>query len=101
MLYPPPFATFDAECFNLDAIRRLALNADDVWLKFMELRCGIKCVYVPCKRWGIGIRSKALRGTGLCIENCEHSGNDVQIENCQKAYGISLADYAVVDEDSL
>lgn len=40
VLYPPMI--FDDETFNLDSICRLALNADDIWLKACELRCGIK-----------------------------------------------------------
>lgn len=43
ILYPPHI--FTAETFNRDLIIRLALTADDIWLKIMELRNHIPVVW--------------------------------------------------------
>ena len=42
ILYPP--RAIPAEGFDVEAIRALTLNTDDIWLKFVEMRTGAKVV---------------------------------------------------------
>lgn len=46
ILYPPH--CLDERAFDIEKIQELCLDADDIWLKCMELLKGTKVVWVPC-----------------------------------------------------
>lgn len=77
-LYPP--GILPELTFNSSYIRELCLNADDVWLKYMELMKGIKIVYVPTANDKLWLNGKFGRN-GLASSNVEHNQNDKYIEN--------------------
>ena len=48
VLYPP--GILPPETFDVEKIKELCLDADDVWLKFMELKNKIPVVWAKCRR---------------------------------------------------
>ena len=75
-LFPPncmPPETFDAE-----AIEHLCLNADDVWLKCMQLIVGIKVVATTANQNLTYIPN--TQNVALCHSNLDEGGNDVYLE---------------------
>lgn len=64
--------------FNSTYIKKLCYSADDVWLKFMELKNDVKVVYVPGANrfiWNNG----RLNREGLCMLNVIKNQNDIYI----------------------
>ena len=93
ILYPP--GCLNQEVFNAKNIKKLCLNADDIWLKFMELKNGTKCVCASSKNnrpYGFEIR--AQRNNGLKFENWHKSKNDKYIVTLEKVFGIQLSEYS-------
>lgn len=90
VLYPPHFAS--ADLFDIDAIKTIALNADDLWLKFYELRHGINVVWAPNNRphpYSIPSTKKQ----GLYVLNVKQEGNDKVIHDIERYFDISLYSY--------
>lgn len=93
VLYPPGCLHTDA--FANDKIKQLCLDADDIWLKIMELRNGIK---VCCA----GDGSKIISITGsqesaLWRENLYNGRNDSIIKKCMEFYGIKSLTNCYID----
>jgi len=84
ILYPPHLLS--TETFNYANIMRLSPNADDLWLKTMELLSDVKVVWKPC----FIMRPKAIDGSqdvGLKLLNVYgNSENDLYIKNLQSVY---------------
>ena len=81
-LYPPE--CMDKELFNMENIRLLAPNADDLWFKIMQVKKGTpvvlakrneKLVYVP-----------GSQEIGLRHDNRENHGNDIQLAKLLSVY---------------
>ncbi len=89
-LYPPN--SLDAEAFHMEHIKALSYNADDVWLKFMQLKAGTPVVYVPSLH-RIPVEIRAHMYTGLNLANVHQNQNDVYIRQLSEFYHINLADY--------
>ena len=88
VLYPPKL--LPAETFNADKIKELCLNADDIWLKFMELKNNIPVVWVKSKR----VHPLSIKGAqkdSLQKNNYHENQNDKYIIALQNYYGINLA----------
>ena len=84
VLYPPHL--LPGETFNAEAIKELCLDADDIWLKFMELLAGVKVVWAANPR----VHPPVVEGSqdvGLCKTNVEESMNDIQLANMIQRYG--------------
>lgn len=90
ILYPPH--SLDTEVFNISQIKALCLKADDIWLKFMELRQKTPVVWVKSSHI-LPIEIKQQQNHGLNIENVLHDSNDRYIQILQNEYHINLADY--------
>jgi len=90
VLYPcgilPP-ETFDAE-----KIRELCMNADDIWLKFMELKNNVSVVWVKGRRVHPLNIKKAQKIT-LQKNNYHGKLNDKYINGLQNYYNINFASY--------
>ena len=87
VLYPPnilPSETFDAE-----KIKELCLDADDIWLKFMELKNNIPVVWVKEGRTHPLIIKNTQKVT-LQKNNYHKNQNDIYISNLQNHFGINL-----------
>ena len=87
VLYPPnilPRKTFDAE-----KIKELCLDADDIWLKFIELKNNIPVVWVKDGRTHPLIIKNTQKVT-LQKNNYHKNKNDFYISNLQNYFGINL-----------
>ena len=81
-LYPP--RCMDAEVFNMENIKKTALNADDLWLKIMQLRKGTPTVLVRDNeklRIVAGTQEVALQNA-----NVYQDANDKQLKNILDIY---------------
>lgn len=81
-LYPP--RCMDTEVFNLERIKSLSLNADDLWLKVMQLRKGTPTVLVRENeklRVVEGTQEHALQNT-----NVYQDANDTQLKKILDIY---------------
>jgi len=90
VLYPPhllPPDTFDA-----DKIKKLCLNADDIWLKFMELKNNIPVVWVKGRRIH-PLNIKSSQRITLQKNNYHKNQNDIYISNLESYYNIKLASF--------
>ena len=85
VLYPP--GCMDERVFDLDGIHS-CLNADDIWLRYMEWLHGTKVVVAAA---GDGMRLPPLvqgsQTTGLCQTNVDRSQNDEYISHMNQVYG--------------
>ena len=90
VLYPP--SILPKETFDIEKITKYCLGADDIWLKFMELKSDIKVVYVEGKRihplpiWNV-------QAEGLVQENVENEKNDIYIKNLEEIFNIKINDF--------
>jgi PST family polysaccharide transporter len=88
VLYPPgimPGATFDIEL-----IKRLCLNADDIWMKFMEIMNGIPVVPVK-NHWFNTIGVNNTQETALGKTNVRQNQNDIYIHNMERHFNIDFS----------
>ena len=83
VLYPP--GILDIEVFNQTSIRKLCLNADDLWLKAMAVRNHRKAVRInrPAKIYFSILKTQK---TGLYYDNALKNKNDVAWDNIMQAY---------------
>ena len=90
VLYPPH--CMDDLLFDISKIESLCLNADDVWVKFMQVLHNTKVVYVKGK-WCHPIKIIGTQDSGLYYNNLEENQNDVYIRELEQYFGIHLVDY--------
>lgn len=87
VLYPPHCIA--AEAFDMDAIEKYCLNADDVWLRFMGVRKGTPVVFCapPINYLAVipGSQEEALYKS-----NVQKSKNDEYISIMENHYGWSI-----------
>ncbi|MCR5622760.1 MAG: hypothetical protein K6G18_13045 [Treponema sp.] len=88
VLYPPH--CIDGRVFNKELIKSVCLNNDDIWLKFMELLCGTKVVWVAnsCPTPSI---IEGSQDVGLQHINNGRRENDVQMANMFRLFGDEIA----------
>lgn len=91
-LFPPHI--FPAEAFNIEKIKSLCLNADDVWIKFMLIKNNVPVVWVP-SNCSMPFAVPTSQKETLSSRNTLLSHNDAYIAAMQAAYHISLAEYCV------
>lgn len=85
VLYPPSVTTL--ECWKNTDFLKVCPKADDIWLKFCELSCGIRVCgvkYADTDRDAQNIRT--IR-TGLAFGNIDEGMNDVYIKACSEYFG--------------
>jgi hypothetical protein len=87
VLYPP--GILPAETFDAEKIRELCLNADDIWLKFMELKSNIPIVWAKGKRVH-PITLREAQKINLQNNNYHKNQNDVYVTALQDYYGVKL-----------
>lgn len=90
VLYPP--RCFSEEAFDRETIRRIALSADDLWLKVMCLRMGRKTVLCGDSKAPLNDVLEAIP-TALAGENFASSGNDEILKNILAHFSMRLFDY--------
>lgn len=82
-LYPPGILPKDA--FKIDMIKKLSLEADDMWLKIMELYNGIKVVWVKNK-YVMPLEIENSQQISLNSVNVVGGKNDVFIKRLFRYY---------------
>jgi hypothetical protein len=90
-LYPP--GIMPKETFNIELIRNLCLDADDIWLKFMEIRNGIPVVLVK-NHWFNTIGINNTQTVALGKTNVRKNQNDVYIHNLIQYFNINFSNIA-------
>lgn len=81
-LFPPD--CMDKELFNMENIRLLAPNADDLWFKIMQVKKGTPVVLAKRNE-----KLKYVPGSqeiGLRHDNMENHGNDIQLAKLLSVY---------------
>ena len=89
--YPPGIFSQMGKFFDENLIKEVCLLADDVWLKFIEKKKGVKVKWARnslCHPYKIA--DKTLEFTGLVNENLQKNRNDTFISNCEKFFNIKL-----------
>jgi hypothetical protein len=86
VLYPPH--CLPPEAFDADAIRRLCLTADDLWLKVMEFRQGVPVVLTAPWR---AVPLPGSQGRGLVFANLGGGRNDRALRAVLAFYGLEEA----------
>jgi len=94
VLYPP--GLLPPETFDADRIKELCLNADDIWLKFMELKNNIPVVWAKGRRVH-PLNIKRAQKITLQKNNYHKNLNDKYITNLQNYYKINLASFMEVN----
>ena len=89
VLYPP--GVLPPETFDKEKIRELCLNADDIWLKFMQLKKNIPAVWVKTRRVHPLVIRKSQKIT-LQGNNYHKGQNDTYIAAMQNYFGINLGE---------
>jgi hypothetical protein len=84
-LFPP--RCMHKDLLDVEKIERLCLEADDVWLKTMQLLK--RTPVVIARNYGNIIAIDDTQDTALCFSNIDKGKNDVFIKNCLDFYGIS------------
>lgn len=86
-LYPPNSLHNDA--FNVDLMKKLCFNADDIWLKIMSLK---KNKYIVTnERYNKDfINVKNSQKTKLVDKNVFNNGNDIQLIELCKHYSLDI-----------
>lgn len=87
VLFPPDL--LPELTLNSTYIKTLCLNADDIWLKFMELKNGVKVVYVP-KANSIIWNNGQFHQNGLFMVNVINNENDKYIKAVSQFLNISI-----------
>ena len=90
VLYPPHI--LPRETFDVNHIKSCCYNADDIWIKFMELKAGIPVAWAPCFHVH-PVKIAAWRDTGLNLTNVNKNANDEYIDEMQKFTGIQLKNF--------
>lgn len=91
ILYPP--YGLIQEYSNVEVIRETCMNADDLWLKVMELMNGTPVVLAKSKKYKLN-HVWETECNGLALDNVEGSGNDKQLEDICSRLHVDL--YKVV-----
>lgn len=89
-LYPPH--SLDERALDPDAFMNLCVNADDLWVKCMEILAGRKAVFV--RNWKVDLRSpRESQKETLETGNVGRGENDLFLKQTMDAYGIAPDDF--------
>lgn len=83
ILYPPHI--LPKETFDMEKIRKYCLNADDIWLKIMELLGDVKVLWVK-NNYMLPKVIKEAQETNLNSSNVLQNGNDMYINQLIELY---------------
>ena len=91
VLYPPHIFDRAIQYFNTTSIKEICLNADDIWLKYMEAIQGTPVVWVPNKQCHpTTIFDKQVKVSALFKTNLKENKNDQYIQACASHFNINL-----------
>ncbi len=86
-LYPPHL--LDDSLLDATLINQLCLNADDVWLKFMEIRNNVKVKMAKKTIWENTLLITEVQDVGLYHSNVFQYDNDVYMQKCLNYFKLS------------
>lgn len=89
-LFPPNSMSEDV--IDYDKIKEYALTADDVWLKFMELKNNRKVVWTG-NRLQVGAATEKNQKINLVSENIHNNKNDQYINKIMRDFNITKKDF--------
>lgn len=92
-LFPP--GSLPDEAFDIDAIKKLCLDADDIWIKFMLIKKGMPVVWVKSNQ-SMPPEIPGTQKIALYYSNTDkdNSNNDRCIQAMEEHFNIHLADYS-------
>ena len=92
-LFPP--GCLPEEAFDIDTIKKLCLDADDIWIKFMLIKKGVPVVWVKSHQ-SMPPEIPGTQKVALYYANTdrENSNNDRCIQAMEEHFNIHLADYS-------
>ncbi len=90
VLYPPH--CFGKETFNIENIKKLSLNQDDLWLKVMQIIGKTKVVKATKKNYHLYV-IKDTQNIALCKANVKQCANDEIMKNLIEYYNIEYEDF--------
>ncbi|MBR5916416.1 MAG: oligosaccharide flippase family protein [Spirochaetia bacterium] len=92
-LFPP--GCLPEEAFDIDTIKKLCLDADDIWIKFMLIKKGVPVVWVKSHQ-SMPPEIPGTQKIALYYANTdkENSNNDRCIQAMEEHFNIHLADYS-------
>ena len=80
-----PFESVNREAFNIDTMKKIALTADDLWMRYMSALNKTKVVKTTKCHKPFSLVTTVQNDT-LSDYNCLHNGNDIVLNNLQKKY---------------
>lgn len=80
-----PYGSVNSEAFNVSVMKKNALYADDIWMRFMSALNHTTVVKTTRNNRPFSTIEKEQRYS-LQVNNCLHGGNDMAIENLSKRY---------------
>ena len=95
-LYPP--ACMSHELFNKEAIREICLDADDLWLKTMQIINRVKTVQVTPNRPLRYVEDS--QHNALWHTNVTNNGNDEQLKQLAIRYPNTWCSEVLEDEEA-
>ena len=92
-LFPP--GSLPEEAFDIDTIKKLCLDADDIWIKFMLIKKGVPVVWVKSHQ-SMPPEIPGTQRVALYYSNTDkdNSNNDRCIQAMEEHFNIHLADYS-------
>ena len=92
-LFPP--GSLPDEALDIDAIKKLCLDADDIWIKFMLIKKGVPVVWVKSNQ-SMPPEIPGTQKIALYYSNTDkdNSNNDRCIQAMEEHFNIHLADYS-------
>ncbi len=89
VLYPPNcLLAYEDLLFNNEIVKKTALSADDIWLKFIALQCGVPIVIAGEKYRYLSV-IPGSQNTALYHTNVGEMRNDIAIRNCMALFGLN------------
>ena len=86
VLYPP--AVMALRCWESTDFLKICPKADDIWLKFLELKNGVKVCGVRSSRFHKDSINLRTPKTSLAAVNIDKERNDVYIRSCAEYFGM-------------
>ena len=92
-LFPP--GSLPEEAFDIDTIKKLCLDADDIWIKFMLIKKGVPVVWVKSHQ-SMPPEIPGTQKVALYYSNTDkdNSNNDRCIQAMEEHFNIHLANYS-------
>lgn len=91
VLYPP--ACMNSDLLNNDLFMQLSPNADDLWLKVMQVLNRTPVVLCDAKLWKRTFELPESQQSALNYQNVGNEQNDVQMERLISHYSLSEQDF--------